>query len=143
MKVEVFTLCDAATDQRGKLNILGTFDLICSSKAPIQHPACTIALRVRFSKLEEGSHNIRLSFCDADGQAIIPPMGGDFKVQMGPNALSHARNLIFNFQALKFKEFGDYSINLHIDKTLIDSLPLYIRKMENRPPSFKGFNSPA
>ena len=26
MKVEVFALCDAATESQGKLNILGTFD---------------------------------------------------------------------------------------------------------------------
>ena len=57
MKVEVFCLCDAATDNRGKLNILGTFDQIYSSKMPVVHPACAIALRMRFNKMEEGVHS--------------------------------------------------------------------------------------
>ena len=133
MKVEVFTLCDAATDHRGKLNILGTFDLLCAPEAPIQQPACAIAIRVRFTKLEEGIHNVKLTFTNADGQTFIPPMGGDFKVKMATEALSQAQNMVFNFQALEFNEFGDYSINLHLDKTLIDSLPLYIRKVTPPP----------
>lgn len=134
MKVEVFTLCDAATDQRGKLNILGTFDLICSEQVPIQHPACAVALRVRYSKLEEGPHSVKLTFTNADGQMLIPPMGGDFPVQMAPEALSQARNMVFNFQVLEFPEFGDYSINLYINNTIIDSLPLYIRPIPNQIP---------
>ena len=128
MKVEVFTLCDAATDQRGKLNILGTFDLICSVEEPIKHPACTVALRIRFSKFEEGQHSIKLSFTDADGQAIVPPIGGDFNVAMGPEAVSLAQNMVFNMQVLQFPTFGDYSINLHLDNNLVDSLPLYIKR---------------
>jgi hypothetical protein len=127
MKVEVFTLCDAATDQRGKLNILGSFDLICSKEESIVHAACAIAVRVRFFKVEEGEHSLKLAITDQDGLLIVPPINGDFSIGMAPDAVSYAQNLIFNLQALEFPHFGDYSINLHIDNKLIDSLPVYLR----------------
>ena len=134
MKVEIFTLCDAATDQHGKLNVLGTFDLICSTAEPVRHPACAIALRVRFSKFEEGPHSIKINFTNADGKSIVPPMTGDFQIQMGPDAVSFAQNLVFNMHALQFPTFGDYSINLHVDNNLVESLPLFLRQL---PKSFE------
>jgi len=35
MRLEVFSLCDAATSEKGKLNILGAFDTIWVSKIPL------------------------------------------------------------------------------------------------------------
>jgi hypothetical protein len=128
MKVEIFTLCDAATDQRGKLNILGTFDLICATQTPVAHPICAIALRNRFSKLEEGEHVIKLTITDADGKAIVPPIGGKLDVRMAPETISYAQNMVFNLHSLRFSDFGDYSINLFVDTKLIDSLPIYVRQ---------------
>ena len=34
MNIEAFLLCDAATDQQGKLNILGAFDNLYAKKIP-------------------------------------------------------------------------------------------------------------
>jgi len=59
MNIELFVLCDAATDQQGKLNILGAFDSLWAQKVPVSHPQCAVALRIRFSKIEEGEHNIK------------------------------------------------------------------------------------
>lgn len=132
MKVEVFTLCDAATDQFGKLNILGSFDLLCSSTEPTVHPSCTIALRIRFSKVEEGAHKLRITLSDDDGQNIVPAMNGGFEINMAPEAVSFAQNLIFNLQSLEFPKFGDYSFNLFLDGKLIDSLPLYLRPSQRK-----------
>jgi len=46
MYIEVMSLCDAATEAQGKLNILGTFDTIFSQKLPdnIPHKIKTIIL---------------------------------------------------------------------------------------------------
>ena len=132
MKVEIFTLCDAATDQFGKLNVLGSFDLLCSSVEPFAHPSCTIALRIRFSKIEEGNHTLRITLTDDDGQAIVPSMNGSFEIYMAPEAVSYAQNLIFNLQSLEFPKFGDYSFNLYLDEKLIDSLPLYLRPTKRK-----------
>lgn len=129
MKVEVFILCDAATDARGKLNILGTFDQIYAAKIPVVHPACAIALRMRFDKMEEGSHKVNLQLVDPDGRPVFQPMAGEVHPRMAPEIDSVAVNLILNFQHVKFEAFADYQINLAIDDETIASLPLRVREL--------------
>ena len=51
MNIEAFLLCDAATGHQGKLNVLGAFDTIYAKQLPVIHPACAIALRIRFTKI--------------------------------------------------------------------------------------------
>ena len=67
MDIQIAVLCDAATDNNGKLNLLGTFDTIYTTQLPAQHPHCAIALRTTFSKVEEGKHVVKMSFVDEDG----------------------------------------------------------------------------
>lgn len=129
MKVEVFSLCDAATDNRGKLNILGTFDQLYSVKIPVVHPACAIALRLRFDKMEEGAHKVNLQWVDPDGHPVFQPMDGQVHPRMADEVDSVAVNLILNFQHVKFESFADYQINLTIDDQTIASLPLRVREL--------------
>ncbi|HEY5653420.1 MAG TPA: hypothetical protein VIR63_03510 [Pontiella sp.] len=135
MKIEVFSLCDAATDNRGKLNILGTFDQIYAAKMPVVHPTCAIALRLRFDKIEEGVHKVRLQLVNPDGVPVFQPMEGDVNPRMGDDVGSVAVNLIVNFQHIKFEEFADYQINLAIDDVAMASLPLRVRQMPNPHPA--------
>ena len=129
MKIEIFVLCDAATDQRGKLNILGTFDQIHAHQLPVVHPACAIALRMRFDKMEEGLHHIQIELVDPDGQAVLKPMEGDVEARMAPDMDSMAVNLIVNFHRLKLDNFADYQINLAVDGDSVATLPLHIREI--------------
>jgi len=70
MQLEIFTLCDAATEHAGKLNIIGTFDALRALEAPIAHPQCAIAGRLRFEQIEEGNHRVSLTFADEDGNVV-------------------------------------------------------------------------
>jgi hypothetical protein len=72
MQLEIFTLCDAATEHAGKLNIIGTFDALRALEAPIAHPQCAIAGRLRFEQIEEGNHRVSLTFADEDGNVVMP-----------------------------------------------------------------------
>jgi len=129
MKIEVFALCDAATDSHGKLNILGTFDQIYAAKIPIVHPSCAIALRLRFDKMEEGIHRIKLQLVNPDGMPVLKPMEGDVNPRMAADVESVAVNLILNFQNIKFEEYADYQITLTVDDMAMGALPLRVRKM--------------
>ncbi|MDZ8117345.1 DUF6941 family protein [Pontiella agarivorans] len=135
MKVEVFALCDAATDNHGKLNLLGTFDQIYAAKLPVVHPACAIALRLRFDKMEEGRHSVRLQLVNPDGIPVFQTMEGEVNPRMGSDIGSVAVNLILNFQNVKFNEFTDYQINLSIDEVALASLPLRVRQMPRATPA--------
>lgn len=132
MKVELFALCDAATDNRGKLNILGTFDQIYVAQLPVVHPSSAVALRLRFNAMEAGAHKINLQFVDPDGQPLFQPMEGEVQPRIEPGIESVAVNLIFNFHRIKFDAFADYQINLTIDDVSQGSLPLRVCEVPNQ-----------
>lgn len=128
MNIDAFLLCDCATDQGGKLNVLGAFDSIFARKMPAVHRACAIAARIRFEKIEEGEHQVRVDVIDEDGKAIVPRLDGEISVRMRDDAGSSGTNLILNLQGLKFERYGRYSINLAIDGRQVHSLPFTVRE---------------
>jgi predicted permease len=133
MKVELFVLCDAATDYQGKLNLLGTFDSIWAKQMPAVHPICAVALRLRFLKIEEGEHKIKISIVDGDGKAVVRPVEANVNILFKNTPLtSMATNMILNLQGLTFPGYGEYSIDLAIDGRHEASLPLYINQMREQ-----------
>ncbi|MGH7976152.1 MAG: DUF6941 family protein, partial [Limisphaerales bacterium] len=71
MNIQVAVVCDAATDDNGKLNLLGAFDTVFAQEFPATHPQCTVALRVSFMPGDEGKRKVSLKFINADGQPIM------------------------------------------------------------------------
>ncbi len=126
MNLEIFSLCDAATHDSGKLNILGAFDTIWMTQAPGIHPQCAVALRIRFGVLERGEHRIVVNFVDIDGRHIIPSAGGSINVNFSQQQRSGSANLILNIHGLKIEKFGEYSIDLSINGVNLASLPLFV-----------------
>ncbi|MBL7215843.1 MAG: hypothetical protein ISS71_09225 [Phycisphaerae bacterium] len=126
MNTEAFLLCDAATDQHGKLNILGAFDNIFSKEIPVRHPSCSIASRIRFKKTEEGEHLVKISIIDADGNQVGPKPEGKIMVRIGDNINSAVVNLILNLQGIEFKQYGRYQIDLLVDGSVHASLPFQV-----------------
>lgn len=127
MDIEVFTLCDAATDSGGKLNLLGAFDSIFTKSLPAAHPQCAIALRLRFSRIEAGKHKIKISLVDADGKPVVPPLDADMNVAFKGGEASLAANVIMNLHHLQVREEGEYSIDLAIDGRHEKSVPLLVK----------------
>ncbi len=127
MNIQVAVLCDAATDDNGKLNLLGAFDTIYTQQLPAVHPQCSIALRVTFGNADEGQHKLQLQFVDADGRSIMPAI--DIPVQVVLPGDSHfgTRNFIVNIQQLKFQNPGLYSIDVALDGAAQASIPLLVK----------------
>lgn len=130
MDIEIFTLCDAATEYAGKLNLLGTFDRIIASQLPAVHPHCAVALRIRFERIEEGEHRIKIKLVDSDGQEIFPGLEGRIQVKMPADVFSVCANLILNLNGLKFAQAGAYALNLAVDGRHEKSLPIYVTLRE-------------
>ena len=141
MNIEAFLLCDAATDQQGKLNILGAFDNILAKKMPTMHPACAVAARIRFEKIEEGSHPIRIHIIDEDGKSIGPNLQGNINVNIGDDVDSRAANIVLNIQRLKLEKYGQYRIDLAIDNQIKGSLPFHVREIPNQTKLQKNINN--
>ena len=135
MLIEMFSLCDAATIESGKLNILGAFDVITAPKLPAIHPQCAVALRFRFNAIDGTSHKISVKFVDADGQYLISPTEGMVKINFQEGQRTSSANLVLNIQGLKFEQFGEYAIDLGVDGKNQASIPLFVKE---RPESNKG-----
>lgn len=133
MNFEVFSLCDAATDSHGKLNILGAFDCIRARKAPVQHPQCAVAMRLRFYRGEEGAHDLRLHIVDADGRNIVPPLHTKIQIRHIADDESTAANVILNLHQVRLPTFGAYSIDLFVGGEHLASLPFFLKELVQPP----------
>ena len=127
MNIQTAVLCDAATDDNGKLNLLGAFDTIYARELPAIHPQCAVALRVTFLSGDEGKRQMKLNFVDADGHAIMPPIEIPVEVVLPEDMHFGTRNFIINIQQLKFDEPGLYSVDLSLDGRSQASIPLLVK----------------
>lgn len=129
MNVQVAVLCDAATDYNGKLSLLGTFDTVITQQLPAVHPQCSVALRLVFDRIEEGSHRVKMNFVDEDGRFVMPSIEIPLDVSLPADTNFLARNFIVNIQQLKFDKTGSYAIDVAIDGRHETSIPLQVRQM--------------
>ncbi len=127
MNIQVAVLCDAATDYSGKLNILGTFDTIITRELPAVHPQCSVALRLSFTRIEEGTHKVRVNFVDEDGKFVMPSIDMPVDVAIPSEVNFLVRNFVITIQQLKFEKPGQYSIDVAIDGRQETSIPLFVK----------------
>ena len=132
MNVQVAVLCDAATDDNGKMNLLGAFDTIYAQQLPAVHPQCAVALRVTFAADDEGQRKLKLNFINADGHAIMPAIEIPVAVALPDDAHFLTRNFIVNIQQLKFAEAGLYSVDVRLDDKSQANIPLLVKNIPPR-----------
>ena len=133
MTIQVAVLCDAATDYNGKLNLLGTFDTIYAPQMPMQHAQCSIAIRIAFDRVEEGTHMLHVNFVDEDGLPIMKSMQVPVEAVFPPDATFISRNLVVNILQLTFAKTGLYSVDLSLDDRPLSSIPLSVKQLEEKP----------
>lgn len=133
MDIQIAVLCDAATDYNGKLNILGTFDTIMTHQLPAVHPQCSVALRIVFSRIEEGPHKVRTNFVDEDGRSVMPSIDLPVEVAFPQDGNFLSRNFIVNIQHMKFDKAGQYAIDVAIDGRHETSIPLQVKQIQSVP----------
>ena len=129
MDIQVAVLCDAATDYKGKLNLLGTFNSVHTRELPANYPQCSIVLRVVFKLVEEGSHKLLINFVDEDGKFVMPSIELPFEVKVPENDSFAYRNFILNIQRLKFEKFGQHAVDIAIDGRQEASIPLEVKQI--------------
>ena len=130
MEIPIATLCDAATDYAGKLNLLGAFDTVLTTKFPAVHPQCAIALRFVFNKGEEGQRVFRLSLVNEDGKVVMPSIELAIEIKVPEEVNYLSRNLIINLQQLKFDAPGQYAVEVLMDQRQIATIPLLVREIK-------------
>lgn len=130
MNVQVAILCDAATDDNGKLNLLGAFDTIYAQSLPAIHPQCAVALRVTFAAGDEGQRKLALNFINADGRPVMPAMEFPVAIAIPEDVYFVTRNFVVNIQQLKFVEAGLFSVDVLLDGQPLASIPLQVKLVQ-------------
>lgn len=136
MDTQVAVLCDYAADYQGKLCVQGAFDTLFARTFPVIHPACALALRLCLVPEDAGDHKLGISIVDEDGAPLDKermPIVGDLKVALPEGASFFTRNLIMNFQGLKFEKAGCYTVDITLDGEVISSTPLRLVQVQEQP----------
>ena len=128
MDIEIFTLCDAAADYSGRLNILGVFDTVWVKQLPAIHPFCSVALRLRFEAIERGSHRLALHLVDNDGAMVVPPLEGEFGIDFPDNQQVGTINLVLNLGQLPLRRPGVHEVKLAVDGQVTGSVPFWVKE---------------
>ncbi len=139
MDIQIATLCDFAADYgNGKLVINGTFDALRAPQLPVVHPHCSLAMRICVLPEDSGDHKMTINIIDEDGNSIDPskmPIRAEMPIQVPDEVPFLTRNLVLNFQGLKFPCEGIYHVDVTIDGELVVRLPLRIAQARDKPQS--------
>ena len=127
MKIELFTFCDFAQENGGKLTVVGTFDTIISQKFPCVHPQLSVVIRLRFDIWEFTNHTFRIETRDLNGKVSMDAISGRIDVKGIGNATA-VSHLIFTISNLHFKEAAVINFVLFMDDKEAGVIPLYVRK---------------
>ena len=135
MELQVATLCDSAMDYNSKLCILGTFDTIGSRGAPIVHPQCALAIRACFRQADEGTHKMVIRLIDGEGKDNMQPLEANVDIRLPEGTDFLTRNMILNFQPLRFEKAGSYTFEVAFNDEIHASVPLRVVVVEGDAPA--------
>ena len=127
MKIELFSFCDFAQENNGKLTVIGTFDTIISRNFPCIHPQLSVVIRLRFDLWEFSTHSFKIECHDLDGNSNLEPIIGNMEVRGAGNATA-VSHLVFAISNLHLNNSGILNFILYIDDREVMSIPLYVRK---------------
>jgi hypothetical protein len=142
MELQMAILCDAATDYGGRLSVLGTLDTIHTPQLPMIYPQCSIALRLIFSKVEEGLHKVRMNFVNEDGKPLVQHFQNieiPVDVKLPDDSIFASRNVIVNIHQIKFDNSGHYSVDIALDGRQLVSIPLVVKQVNAPHSGAPGF----
>jgi len=121
MEVDFAFLCDYA-DAVGKLNALGIgIDTLYLPEVPGLHNGFFAVLRLRFLSTESGTKDVKVCILGPDGENVVPPFQGTLSVDVR-GATTHATQMVFRFQPLRFEKYGPYSVRWVVQGIEVDSL---------------------
>lgn len=126
MQVEILTLCDAATDCHGKLNLLGTFDVLNFSSFPWEILSFAIVARVRFDAEEGNRHEMEVVWLDADGEEVDST--GSREILLDHSIRRECGQAIWHQVGKTFFGPTEFSLQLRVDGVPIADTPLMIRQ---------------
>ncbi|MDP7497324.1 MAG: hypothetical protein QGI77_12860, partial [Roseibacillus sp.] len=93
------------------------------------------AMRICVLPEDSGDHKMTINIIDEDGNSVDPskmPIRADMPIQVPDEVPFLTRNLVLNFQGLKFPGEGIYHVDVTIDGELVVRLPLRIAQARDQ-----------
>lgn len=127
MDVTLALLADAANiTDNGKLNILGTFDLITANAFPASHPMMQLVLRFQAGAAEFGlEKDIVIRLIDADGR-LHGDIKGKMKVGSAPAGRPAILQMILSMANVAFPAAGAYAFHVLVNGEEKVTVPLTV-----------------
>lgn len=115
MKSEILTLCEYASDHKGRLTIVDTFDAILAHKLPWR-AYFSVAAKIDLMGCNEDYRivTMRIISCK-DANKVVFEASSPFN----PPESFDKLNLAANFKGLIFEEPGEYLFHVLFDNTII------------------------
>ncbi len=118
-------LCDTAFfSQEGKLNIIGMFKAIGTTKFPTVHPKMAIVLDVNISE----STKLKIQVLKKETGETIAKLEGNLD-RKGDAKGSKEMCFISDFNNMKFEEPGEYLVEVWIGDELFENIPFHVNKL--------------
>ena len=127
VQILLATLCDFAADYQGKLCILGAFDTLCTREFPVAHPQCSFAVRLCFDPEDHGTFELVIRALGPEDEDIMPPCKVPMDATFPPGGPPFiTRNVVLNFQRLKFEKPGLYRFVVERDDEELAAVPMRV-----------------
>ena len=131
MQLEIFTLCEDATLTDNKLSILRILAGTASPSVPATAPRFFVVVRLRFDFTEEIGHKIDIRVVDPNRGVLDSASLNDSTPAGGSKGRLVTQ--VVRFDRVVFPRFGDYSVDLLVDGTLLQSIPLELEQTRATP----------
>jgi hypothetical protein len=125
MTAEILTVCESA-ENGITLTIRGAFYRLSVPRIPCVLPKLVIALRVRATADEDGSHALKLYLSDLDGKSLGPPAEETFETRTIGNETYTQIAAVIEIHDIRIGIATDHLLNLQIDGESIANTTLYV-----------------
>lgn len=121
MKLNFCITCgNAFTDNEGRLNVIGTFDVIYANESPAVHNNMYIVTRWLYETEQERTliHNQKIEIVEESTETVIATV--PFKIPSQRNSTKYFQ-VISSFNNLLLPSFGKYLIRIYLNDREITS----------------------
>lgn len=127
MRIKLFSICEGAFNNAGRLTIVNTYDMIGSKAFPLKMPI-GVAMTIIFDATDEGKRHLELKITNTTTQLPIAKMDSEFVVPKDEKG--GYLNFVSNVQGFVFPTPGEYTFSLSVDEVELGSVILPVKKDE-------------
>ena len=126
MQIQMAFAYDHAAEYDNALSVLGSFNVIKTSKLPVTKRQCTYVIQIRWCKKDKGKHLLKVNFSDAHNKKTLKNYNTIVNVESSTNTLMTITTHMIHFQNLSFKAYGMYTASVLVDNKVIAQIPIQI-----------------